>query len=141
VTTPSILKILSISIYEPTMLSIRWTKYDTCKNGIRCVAHHPKGLAISISHTHNCWKIYNSFLNGYVLKEIQVSKVSASILKSISFETNNYLWSSSIKHIFNVFPKISRILELLRASCKSFCVHVPIWNDFKEVARSLILCM
>jgi len=41
------------------------------------------------------------------------------------------------KHISYVFPKISRSLELLRASCKSFCVQVPIWGDFKEVAKSL----
>ncbi len=43
------------------------------------------------------------------------------------------------KHICYVSPKISRILELLRASCKSFCVQVAVWDDFKEVARSLIL--
>ncbi len=34
---------------------------------------------------------------GYVLREIQVSKVSALILKSISFESDNYLRSSSIE--------------------------------------------
>ncbi len=33
----------------------------------------------------------------YVLREIQVSKVSASILKFISFESGNFLWSSSIE--------------------------------------------
>ncbi len=43
------------------------------------------------------------------------------------------------KHISYVSPKISKILELLRASCKSFCVQVPVWGDFKEVTRSLIL--
>jgi hypothetical protein len=43
------------------------------------------------------------------------------------------------RHICYVSPKISRILELLRASCKPFCVQVPVWGDFKEVARSLIL--
>jgi hypothetical protein len=43
------------------------------------------------------------------------------------------------RHISYVSPKISRILELLRVSCKSFCVQVPIWGDFKEVTRSLIL--
>ncbi len=36
------------------------------------------------------------------------------------------------KHIFYVSLKISRSLELLRVSCKSFCVQVPIWGDFKE---------
>jgi hypothetical protein len=34
---------------------------------------------------------------GYVLREFQISKVSASILKSISFENDNSLWSSSIE--------------------------------------------
>jgi hypothetical protein len=43
------------------------------------------------------------------------------------------------RHISYVSLKISRILELLKASCKSFCVHVPVWGDFKEVTRSLIL--
>jgi hypothetical protein len=43
------------------------------------------------------------------------------------------------KHISYVCPKISRILELQRVSCKSFCVQVPVWGDFKEVARSLTL--
>jgi hypothetical protein len=41
------------------------------------------------------------------------------------------------RHISYVSPKISRILELLRAICKSFCVQVPVWGDFTEVARSL----
>jgi hypothetical protein len=43
------------------------------------------------------------------------------------------------KHISNVSLKISRILKLLIARPKSFCVHVPVWGDFKEVARSFIL--
>jgi hypothetical protein len=34
---------------------------------------------------------------GYILKEIQVYKVSVSILKSVSFESDNFLWSSSIE--------------------------------------------
>jgi hypothetical protein len=57
------------------------------------------------------------------------------------------LWSSSIKlknlidikNTFNVSPKISKILEVLKASCKSFCFQVLVWGDFKEVARSFIL--
>ncbi len=32
----------------------------------------------------------------YVLGEIQVSKISTLILKSVSFESDNFLWSSSI---------------------------------------------
>jgi hypothetical protein len=39
------------------------------------------------------------------------------------------------RHISYVFPKISRSLELLRASCKSFCVQVPVWGDFKESSK------
>jgi hypothetical protein len=78
VTTPSILKILPISICEPTMLNIWWTKYDTCKNCMKCVAHHPKGLAISINHTHNCWKIYSSFLNDGIINKNNISKEQTS---------------------------------------------------------------
>jgi hypothetical protein len=74
VTTPSILKILSILICEPTMLSIWWTKYDTCKNYMKCVTHHPKGLVISISHTHNSWKIYSSFLNDGIINKNNLPK-------------------------------------------------------------------
>ncbi len=33
---------------------------------------------------------------GYVMKDIQISKVLASILKLVSFESDNFLWSSSI---------------------------------------------
>jgi hypothetical protein len=44
VTTSSILKILSILICEPAMLSIWWTKYDTCKDCMKCVTHHPKRI-------------------------------------------------------------------------------------------------
>jgi hypothetical protein len=36
------------------------------------------------------------------------------------------------RHISYVSFKISRSLELLRASCKSFCVQAPVWGDFKE---------
>jgi hypothetical protein len=43
------------------------------------------------------------------------------------------------RHISNVFPKISRILKLMKTGCKSFCVQVPVWGDFKEVTRSFIL--
>jgi hypothetical protein len=43
------------------------------------------------------------------------------------------------RHISYVSPKISRSLELLRVNFKPFCVQVPVWGDFKEVARSLIL--
>ncbi len=43
------------------------------------------------------------------------------------------------RHISYVSAKISRSLELLWVSCKSFCVQVPVWGDFKQVARSLIL--
>ncbi len=72
---------------------------------------------------------------------------------SLSFEVNFFLkWYLFVvitnraeilrkyrRHISYVCPKISRILELLRASCKSFCVQVPVWGDFKEVVRSLTL--
>ncbi len=34
-----------------------------------------------------------------------------------------------------MFPKISRSLEFLRVSCKSFCVQVPVWGDFKESSK------
>jgi len=34
---------------------------------------------------------------GFVLREIQASKVLVSVLKSISFENDNSLWSSSIE--------------------------------------------
>jgi hypothetical protein len=40
-------------------------------------------------------KNFKSF--GYVLREIQVSKVSALVLKSVYFESDNSLWSSSIE--------------------------------------------
>jgi hypothetical protein len=33
----------------------------------------------------------------YVLREIQASKVSALVLKSVSFESDYSLWSSSIE--------------------------------------------
>jgi hypothetical protein len=42
-----------------------------------------------------CERNFKSF--SYVLKEIQVSKVSALVLKSVSFESDNSLWSSSIE--------------------------------------------
>jgi len=34
---------------------------------------------------------------GFVLREIQASKVLVSVLKSVSFESDNSLWSSSIE--------------------------------------------
>jgi len=34
---------------------------------------------------------------GFVLKEIKASKVSISVLKSVSFESDISLWSSSIE--------------------------------------------
>ncbi len=34
---------------------------------------------------------------GYVLREIQVSKVLVLVLKSVSFESDSSLWSSSIE--------------------------------------------
>ncbi len=34
---------------------------------------------------------------GYVLREIQVSKISTLVLKLISFENDNFLQSSSIE--------------------------------------------
>ncbi len=42
-----------------------------------------------------CEKNFKSF--GYILREIQVSKVSALVLKSVSFESDNSLWSSPIE--------------------------------------------
>ncbi len=39
------------------------------------------------------------------------------------------------RHICYVSLKISRSLELLKASCKSFCVQVPVWGDFKESSK------
>jgi hypothetical protein len=41
-----------------------------------------------------CERNFMSF--GFVLREIQASEVSASVLKSVSFESGIYLWSSSI---------------------------------------------
>jgi hypothetical protein len=34
---------------------------------------------------------------GYVLREIQVSKVSISVLKLVSFGSDSFLWSSLIE--------------------------------------------
>jgi hypothetical protein len=34
---------------------------------------------------------------GSILREIQAFKVSVSVLKSVSFENDNFLWSSSIE--------------------------------------------
>jgi len=42
-----------------------------------------------------CERNFKSF--GYVLREIQLSKVLTSVLKSISFESVNSLWSLSIE--------------------------------------------
>jgi hypothetical protein len=36
-------------------------------------------------------------LFGYVLREIQAFKVSALVLKSVHFESDNSLWSPSIE--------------------------------------------
>jgi hypothetical protein len=41
-----------------------------------------------------CERNFMSF--GFVLREIQASEVSVSVLKSISFESDISLWSSSI---------------------------------------------
>ncbi len=43
--------------------------------------------------------------------------------------------NSDKRHIFYVSLKISRSLELLRASCKSFCVQVLVWGDFEESSK------
>jgi hypothetical protein len=69
---------------------------------------------------------------GFVLREIQAFKVSILVLKSIPFESDNFvvninrakILNKYRRHIFNVSPKILRILELLKASCKPFCVQV-----------------
>jgi hypothetical protein len=50
---------------------------------------------LQIIKKYICEKNFKSF--GYVLREIQVSKVSTSVLKSVSFESDNSLWSSSIE--------------------------------------------
>ncbi len=42
-----------------------------------------------------CEKNFKSF--GYVVREIQISKVSTSVLKLVSFESDNSLWSSPIE--------------------------------------------
>jgi hypothetical protein len=42
-----------------------------------------------------CEKNFKSFR--YVLREIQISKISTSVLKSVSFESDNSLWSSPIE--------------------------------------------
>jgi hypothetical protein len=41
-----------------------------------------------------CERNFMSF--GFVLREIQASEVSVSVLKSVSFESDISLWSSSI---------------------------------------------
>jgi hypothetical protein len=45
---------------------------------MKYVAHHPKGLAISISHIHNCWKIYSSFLNDGIINKTNLPKEQSS---------------------------------------------------------------
>ncbi len=42
-----------------------------------------------------CERDFKSFV--YVVREIQESKVSTSVLKLVSFESDNSLWSSSIE--------------------------------------------
>jgi hypothetical protein len=42
-----------------------------------------------------CDRNFMSF--GYILREIQASEVSVSVLKSVSFESDISLWSSSIE--------------------------------------------
>jgi hypothetical protein len=53
---------------------------------------------------------------GYVLKEIQVSQISTLVLKSISLESDNSLWSSSIElkfwtNIINIYLCVSQNLK------------------------------
>jgi hypothetical protein len=50
---------------------------------------------LKIIKDYICERNFKSFW--YLLKEIQRSKVSTLVLKSISFENNNFLWSSSIE--------------------------------------------
>jgi hypothetical protein len=67
----------------------------------------------------------------YVLREIQLSKILTLVLKPISFESENSLWSSSIKQ------KNWENIEDIYLTCLPKFQRV--WGDFKEVARSLIL--
>jgi len=68
----------------------------------------------------------------YVLREIQISKILVSVLKLVSFSSDSFVviinraefFLKYKRHIFNVFPIISRSLEFLKANCKSFCVQV-----------------
>jgi len=40
---------------------------------------------------------------GFVLREIQAFKISVSVLKSVHFESDNSLWSSSIELKFRTY--------------------------------------
>jgi hypothetical protein len=64
----------------------------------------------------------------YVLREIQLSKILTLVLKPISFESENSLWSSSIKQ-----KNWENIEDIYLTKFQK------VWGDFKEVARSLIL--
>ncbi len=55
---------------------------------------------LKIIKEYICERNFKSF--AYVLREIQVSKVSTSILKLVFFESDNYLWSSLIELKFCV---------------------------------------
>ncbi len=61
--TPTILKILSISIYEPIMPSTWQNRNDTCGNFTTCATHHTKKFLVFVDCTHNHWKICNLFFN------------------------------------------------------------------------------
>jgi NADH:ubiquinone oxidoreductase subunit F (NADH-binding) len=94
--TPTTLKKTSISIYEAIMSNTWQAKNETCGNCIKCVAHHPKGLVVSISRTHKHKKIWNSFFNVDMMttstkticpkKQLSSSSVVGSIIVCTRFK-------------------------------------------------------
>ncbi len=85
-----------------------------------------------------CERNFKSF--GYVLREIQVSKVSASVLKSVSFESDNSLWSSPIKLKFWVDIEDIYLMCLPKSqgvwSCREWVVrHFVFRSQFEVTSR------
>jgi hypothetical protein len=67
---------------------------------------------------------------GYVLKEIQAFKVWVSILKLISFESDNFLWSSSIE--LKIWPNI----EYIYLMC--FPKFQEVWSCWEQVVNHFV---
>jgi hypothetical protein len=75
-----------------------------------------------------CEKNFKSF--GYVLRDIQVSKVSASILKSVSFESDYSLCSSSIELKF--WTNIKDIYDMCLSKSHEF------WSCWERVISHFV---